>query len=147
MLNRRTMLTLFATMPILTECLSAEDAVVARGAWVRVPAPSKNETALYMELENHTSQKRAVVSASSDAAEKVELHEMKMEGKMMRMSPVSRIDIPTNGRASLKPGGLHAMMFGLKGHLVEGDTIRVTLKLDDGTTLPVTATVRQQPVE
>lgn len=146
--NRRTWLTLFATAPILAESLAAAEAtVVAREAWVRVPAPSKDQTALYLELENHSAQNRAVVSAVSDAAEKVELHEMKMEGKMMRMSPVAQIDVPANGKASLKPGGFHLMMFGLKGRPAEGDTIRVTLKLDNGATVPVTATVRQQPVE
>jgi copper(I)-binding protein len=55
---------------------------------------------------------------------------MKNEGGMMRMSPVSQIDVPANGKTELKPGGLHVMLFGLKGKPVEGDTFVVTLKLD-----------------
>ena len=55
----------------------AQDAgVVARDAWVRVPLPSKTETALFAVLENHSAERRAVVSASSDAADKVEMHEI-----------------------------------------------------------------------
>lgn len=158
--------------------------VEAHDAWIRVPAPSKTETALYMVIENHTSQPRAVVSASSDAAAKLEMHEMKMvkqdqsmpksdnsmsmggngssmgqsnssmgqssmamsakpsDQSMMVMMPIHKIVIPANGKATLAPNGLHIMMFGLKSRPAAGDKINVTLKLDDGTTVPVVATVR-----
>jgi len=149
--------------------------VVAHDAWVRVPAPSKMDTALYLVLENHTSTPRAVVSASSDAAAKVEMHEMKIVKKddsmskaagstdksmgssdssmsmsmnehssqpMMTMTLVGRIVIPANGKVALAPNGLHFMIFGLKSRPAMGDKIKVTLKLDDGTTVPVVATVK-----
>ena len=155
--------------------------VVAHDAWVRVPAPSKTETALYMVLENHTSQPRAVVSVSSESADKVEMHEMKTvkqgdsmnnnagsmndsnssmgksdsssdqssmsmgkpaDQSMMAMMPIKKIEIPANGKTTLAPNGLHLMMFGLKTRPAPGDKIKVTLKLDDGTTIPVEATVR-----
>jgi copper(I)-binding protein len=123
----------------------AEDAgVVARdGAWVRAVPPSKTETALYVVLENHTAERRQVVAGSSDAAEKVELHEMKMNRAVMTMSPVARVPIPAKGKAEFAPNGLHVMLFCLKKPLAVGDTITVTLKLDDGTTVPVTAKARK----
>ena len=150
-----------------------EPAVVAHDAWVRMPAPSKMETALYLVLENHSSQPRAVVSASSDAAAKLEIHEMKTVMKddsmgksggpmnqstggsdssmpmdkpasqpMMAMTPISKIEIPANGKITLAPNGLHIMMFGLKSRPAMGDKINVTLKLDDGFTVPVVAIVK-----
>jgi len=139
-------------------------AVVASDAWARVPAPSKTETALYMVLENRSAQPRAVVSATSPAATKIEMHEMKMikaESKtdtkmpgmpstakpgdqgMMTMMPVAQIAVPAKGKTTLAPNGFHMMLFGLKSKLSAGDKIAVTLKLDDGTTVPVTAEVRQ----
>lgn len=151
--------------------------VVASDAWVRMPAPSKTETALYMVLENKSSQVRSVVSVTSDAAEKVEMHAMKTikssnststgsspmgggdnsmaksdsssmsmgqsDQSMMAMMPIKKIDIPAHGKTTLSPNGLHMMMFGLKERPAPGDKINVTLKLDDGTTIPVVATVRQ----
>ncbi len=149
-----------------------QDAVVAHDAWIRVPAPSKMDTALYMVIENHSSQPKAVVSASSGAAAKLEMHEMKTVNKddsmgksgdsmnkpsggdsmamsadkpsqsMMTMTPVSKIEIPANGKVTLAPNGFHIMMFGLKSRPAMGDKINVTLKLDDGTTVPVVATVK-----
>jgi periplasmic copper chaperone A len=120
-----------------------EAAVVARDAWVRVPLPSKTETALFVVLENHSAQRRKVVSVSSEAATAAEMHEMKMVKMTMSMTPVTEIAIPAKGKTSLNPDGLHIMLFGLKARPVVGDTINVTLKLDDGSTVPVTATVRK----
>lgn len=116
---------------------------MARDAWVRVPLPSKTETALFVVLENHSAQRRKVVSVSSEAATAAEMHEMKMVKMTMSMTPVTEIAIPAKGKTSLNPDGLHIMLFGLKARPVVGDTINVTLKLDDGSTVPVTATVRK----
>ena len=157
----------------LAPALYAQNAsVTASDAWARVPAPSKSETALYMVVENRGSQPRAIVSVSSEAASKVEMHEMKLVKKdsadaqkagmpemdknaqkdnatnvaktdeMMVMTPVPQISIPAKGKTTLMPNGFHIMLFGLKSKLAPGDKINVTLKLDDGNTVPVTATVR-----
>jgi periplasmic copper chaperone A len=130
--------------PFWAASLGAQDAgIVVRDAWARVPQPSKMETALYMVIENHSPQKRAVVSASSDAAGKVEMHQMRMDGRIMIMTPVAEIAIPARGKASLSPNGFHMMMYRLKTRPTAGDTLNVVLKLDDGTAVPVTATVRK----
>ena len=117
--------------------------VIARDAWVRVPLPSKTETALYLVLENHSSQRRAVVSVSSDSATAAEMHQMTMVRMTMVMTPISQVAIPAKGKTSFNPNGLHIMLYGLKTRPAPGDTINATLKLDDGTTVPVEATVRK----
>jgi hypothetical protein len=115
-----------------TGSLTAQTApVVARDAWAREPAPSRDVTALFVVLENHSAAPRSVVSAFTDAADTAELHEMKMDNGKMSMSPVKQIDLPAGGKTELKPGGLH-------------DTLSVTLTLDDGTKVPVSAIVRKQ---
>ena len=119
-------------------------AVVAHDAWAREPAPSRDVTALFVVLENRGSTTKAVVSAESEMADKVELHEMKMDGAMMRMSPVKQIEVPAGRKTELKPGGLHVMIFGLKRRPAVGDALAVTLTLDDGSKVPVVATVRRQ---
>jgi copper(I)-binding protein len=143
-LSRRAAVKLCAAGLFFEGVLAADDAAVtARDAWVRLPAPSKMDTAMYVTLENHSSQRRAVVAGSSEAAASVELHEMKMDHMVMRMTPVAEVKIPAKGKVSFNPNGLHVMLFGLKTRPVLGDAITVTLKLDDGSTVPVTATVRK----
>lgn len=148
---------------LFASVLAAQNgAVVAHDAWARIPAPSKMETAVYMVIENHSAQPRAVVSVSSNAADKVEMHQMKMlaaekkeekassmpgmakKEEMMVMTPVTQIAVPANGKSTLSPNGFHLMLFGLKSRPAEGDKLLVTLKLDDGTTVPVTAVVRKE---
>ena len=155
-----------AGMLLVFAAAAQNPAVIASGAWARVPPPSKTDTtAMYMVLENRSSQPRAVVSATSPVVTKIEMHEMKVvkpEAKtdskmpgmpsaakpadqgMMTMMQVAQIAVPANGKTTLMPNGFHMMLFGLKSKLSAGDKIPVTLKLDDGTTVPVTAEVRQQ---
>jgi periplasmic copper chaperone A len=139
---RKTLLLSLALLAALTS--PAQDAaVVARNAWVRLPLPSKTETALYVTLENHGDQRRSVVGGVSEAAAKIELHEMKMIRSAMYMAPVTEVKIPAKGKVSFTPESYHVMLYGLKSKLMVGDSITVTLKLDDGGTVPVRATVRK----
>jgi copper(I)-binding protein len=128
---------------LLTGLFAQDTGVVARDAWVRMPAPSKNEAALYLVVENHTSEKRKIVSVSTDAAAQAEMHQMRMERMTMVMTPISEIAISAKGKTSLNPNNLHIMLFGLKSRPAIGDVINVKLKLDDGGTVPVMATVRK----
>jgi copper(I)-binding protein len=107
-----------------------------------------------MVIENKSGSARSVVSVSSPDVTKIELHEMKMTHSaqggaghdaghsMMTMMPVARIEVPAKGRVALAPNGLHLMLFGLTSKLAEGSKVTLTLKLDDGSTVAVVASVR-----
>jgi copper(I)-binding protein len=69
-----------------------------------------------------------LVSASSPAVDKVEIHTMTMDGGVMKMRPLpDGIAIPAGGTAKLAPGGYHMMLLGLKAPLVEGKLVPLTL--------------------
>jgi copper(I)-binding protein len=143
-LIQRILLMSYAAGLFCAPAFYAQDSgVVVHDAWVRVPLPSKTETVAYMVIENHSSQKRALVSASSDVAGVIELHQMRMDGKVMSMAPVPKIEIPARGKATLSPSGYHLMMFRLKQKPAVGDNVNIVLKLDDGTSMPVVATVKK----
>jgi periplasmic copper chaperone A len=117
--------------------------VVAHDAWARLPPKSKTDTALFMVVENHSAQPKTIVGASSEDAASAELHQMTMTKMIMVMMPVSHISIPARGKTSFDPNGFHVMLFGLKTRPALGDKLHVTLKLDDGTTVPVEAIVKK----
>ncbi|HPV76696.1 MAG: copper chaperone PCu(A)C [Gemmatimonadetes bacterium] len=117
--------------------------VTAKDAWVREATGARKVTGAFLVLENPGTVARSVVSGTADVAEKLELHEMVRDGTMMKMSPVKSIEIPAGGKTELKPGGLHLMLFGLKRPLAAGDSIHVTLTLDDGSTVMLMAGVRK----
>jgi periplasmic copper chaperone A len=134
---------LFAAVTGAARSAAAQAATVtAKDVWVREAPAGRPTTAVFLVLTNSGTTARHVVSGATAAADTLELHEMKRDGNMMQMSPVSRITVPAGGDVTLRPGGLHLMLFGLRKPLVAGDTIRVSLTLDDGTKLEVPAEVR-----
>ena len=110
--------------------------------YARSVPPGQPNSVVFMHIVNRGDTARALVSGKTDAADVVELHTHTMEDGMMKMRRVERIEIPGKGAVSLEPGGLHVMLIGLKRNLVPGETVDLTLELDDGTALQVQAPVR-----
>jgi len=98
--------------------------------------------AVYVTIANTGKEADALVSASSDASQTVELHEVKNEGGVMKMRPVPRIAVPAGGKIEMKPGGYHVMLLGLKYDLKPGDKVEVMLKFERGGEVRVDAPVK-----
>jgi hypothetical protein len=99
-------------------------------------------SAAYMILKNTGNEADRMLSADSDIAEAVELHISEMKDGVMTMHQVDGIDIPGNGQAELKPGGLHVMLIGLKQELKVGDIVNFTLNFEKSGTITTEADVR-----
>ncbi len=117
--------------------------IVPNDPWMREPLARAEQTGVFVVLENKSNQKRQLVSAASPIAERVELHTMSMDKGMMKMTQVKAIDIPASGKAELKPGSFHIMLFGLKEKPAAGASVDLTLTFDNGDTLPIKAVVRK----
>ncbi|SOZ98609.1 conserved hypothetical protein, DUF461; putative TRANSMEMBRANE PROTEIN [Cupriavidus taiwanensis] len=98
-------------------------------AWVRGTVPTQTASGAFMVLHAHQDAKLVGVSSPLAAAE---LHEMKMEGNVMRMRQVKSLDLPKMQNVELKPGGYHVMLMDLKAQLKPGDTVPITLKIEQG---------------
>jgi copper(I)-binding protein len=81
-----------------------------------------------MKIENKGNTGDQLLSASSSAAGEVQLHEMAMEGNVMKMRQVKDIAVPAGGSVELKPGSYHLMFMNLKGPFSAGQTVPVKLK-------------------
>ena len=100
-------------------------------------------TAAFMEIHNAGDKPRALVSASSAAAEAVELHTHTNVDGVMQMRQVKQIDLAADSITLLQPGGLHIMLIGLKKPLKMGDKVLISLQLDDGSLLELDLPVRK----
>jgi len=98
--------------------------------------------AVYATIGNTGKEQDALLSASSDAAQTVELHETKDEAGVMRMRPVPKIAVAAGGKIEMKPGGYHVMLLGLKRDLKPGDKVEVRLKFERGGEVHVHAPVK-----
>lgn len=103
--------------------------VEVKDAWARATVPGQKATGAFMKLTAKGGAK--LVSASSPAAGVTEVHEMKMEGEVMKMRAVSGLDLPAGKTVELKPGGYHVMLMDLKAPLAKDSTIDITLVFKD----------------
>ncbi|MBK1718285.1 copper chaperone PCu(A)C [Thiocystis violacea] len=121
----------------------AADNITVEDPYARAVPPGQPNSAVFMAILNRGASDRALVGAESPAAKVVELHTHVHEDGMMRMRRVERIDLPAGETVTLKPGGLHVMLIGLKGDLQPGDSVELTLIHDDGEKIQVKAPVRR----
>lgn len=119
------------------------DSLIIRDAWARAATTSDGMSAVYLVIENTGDQPDRLLHAHCEVASTVELHESKMENGMMRMQPVSGVDIPAHSTVELRPGGLHIMLIGLTHDLVPGDELEVELHFERAGHVPVRAIVNQ----
>ena len=118
--------------------------ITVSDAWAR-PSPMMNRAgAAYLVIQNNGAAEDKLLSVESDVAQTIELHETKEMNGMMAMSPVPNIPVPANGKAELKPGGLHVMLIGLNRELKAGDKMQLTLNFEKAGKVPVTAEVKEQ---
>ena len=117
-----------AIAPSHAEDVKAGDLVISQ-PWSRAtPGGAKVGTG-YLTIENRGTTPDRLVSGSTDAAKKLEVHEMAMTNGVMTMRAVEGGIVIVPGKTvSLAPGGYHLMLFELKGTLKQGEKVPVTLK-------------------
>ncbi|WPB83192.1 copper chaperone PCu(A)C [Sediminicoccus rosea] len=134
MTHRRHLLLATALLPLAGPAL-AQDRVTELGPlrivnpWTRA-AGQGMQGGGFLVIRNTGATPDRLVSASSPAAGRMELHTHVRDGDVMRMRPVNDIPVPANGEVSLQPGGLHLMLIGLTQPMNAGQTIPVTLRFE-----------------
>ena len=106
---------------------AATGAIKIENAYTRATVPGQQVAGGFMKIENKGAADQ-LISASSPAAGEVQLHEMAMDGNVMKMRQVKDIVLPAGGTVELKPGGLHLMFMNIKAPLAAGQTVPVKLK-------------------
>ena len=110
--------------------------------WVRATVPAAKSAGALMHLQSATNAR--LVGVSTPVAGRAEIHEMAMENNTMRMRAVDGIDLPAGKPVHLASGGYHLMFFELKQQLKEGETVPVTLTVQDAAKKQTSVTVQAQ---
>ena len=104
--------------------------VDVKSAWIRTSVQGQKATGAFMTLTAKDGNR--LVGASSPVAGVVEVHEMKMEGDIMRMRALPNgLDLPAGKPVALQPGGYHIMLMDLKADLPKDSTVPMTLSFKD----------------
>ena len=96
--------------------------------WARATMPGQKVSGAYMQIRSDADAR--LVGVSSPAVPRVEVHEMKMDGDVMRMREVQAIDLPKGKTVALAPGGYHIMLMNLPQPIAAGDVIPLTLVIE-----------------
>jgi len=113
---------------LLSLAATAHADVTVKDPWVRATVMQQKATGLFVQLTSSTDAR--LISAATPVAGVAEIHEMAMEGNVMKMRAVPGVDLPAGKAVDLKPGGYHVMLMDLKRPLKEGDNVEVTLTIE-----------------
>jgi periplasmic copper chaperone A len=110
-------------------------------AWARATPGSTAPGAAYLTIVSPVADR--LIGVSSPIAKSAQLHTMTMQSGVMRMRPITGIDLPAGKTVTLKPGGMHIMLTGLTGPLKEGQSFPLTLSFKSGGTKEISVTVNK----
>ncbi|CAN5234777.1 copper chaperone PCu(A)C [soil metagenome] len=118
------------TAPACAEDVRAGDLVISQ-PWSRATPGGAKVAGGYLTVENKGTSPDRLIGGSSDAAGRVEVHEMATTNGVMTMRPLDGGLVIAPGKTvKLAPGGYHLMLFDLKGPLKQGGKISVTLEFE-----------------
>ena len=113
--------------------------LVVENPWARESVTPTG--AAYLTVRNQGGEDDRLVGIATDVADRAEIHSTLMQDGVMRMRPVEAVEVPAHGEAVLEPGGLHVMLFGLKGPLEEGKSFALTLAFEKAGEVEVVTTI------
>ena len=147
------LLTALAALTFSTaQAQPADPAIAIKDAWVRTTVPGQKATGAFMKIT--AKEGTRLVGASTPVAGVAEVHEMKMDGDVMKMRALPGVELPAGKTVELKPGGFHVMLMDLKAALPKDSTVPLTLLFKDAKgveskmelKLPVSAAAPAGPV-
>lgn len=99
--------------------------------WARATPKGARVAGGYMKITNNGTTPDRLLGGSTDAAQKLEIHEMRMDGSVMKMRELPNgLEIPPGATVELKPGSFHVMMTGVSRPFVKGERVKAALTFE-----------------
>ncbi|MFL5111193.1 MAG: DUF1775 domain-containing protein [Microvirga sp.] len=118
-------------------------ALVVEAPWSRATPGGAKVAGGYMRITNAGTEPDRLIGGSLPAAARFAVHEMSMQGEVMRMRPLETgLEIKPGATVELKPGGYHIMFMDLTEPLKEGQTLKGTLLFEKAGAVTVEYAVR-----
>ncbi|NER60686.1 copper chaperone PCu(A)C [Pseudomonas sp. MAFF212428] len=118
-----------ALLSLFGAALPAVAQTTVEGAWVRASVPSQQATGAFMTITASADSK--LVAVESPAAKTVQVHQMTMHNDVMGMAEVKSLALPAGKPVVLDSNGYHVMLMGLVKQVKEGDSVPLTLIVED----------------
>jgi uncharacterized protein YcnI/copper(I)-binding protein len=114
-------------------------------AAVKAMTPGQPVAGGFFTLTNHGKHDDRLVAVTTDArVDHVEIHEMKMEGDVMRMRQLpDGLAVPAGATVELKPGGLHLMFMGVAKPFTAGESVKAVLEFEKAGKVEIVMPVKE----
>ncbi len=104
--------------------------------WASEPAGAKADViAGFMCFQNDSAATIRIVGASSEAVERIEIHDITYEEGIARMKKLAGVDVPPHGSKCLRPGSTHFMLIGIDSSIRSGADARLQIVTASGNEL------------
>jgi copper(I)-binding protein len=126
---------LAAVLALATTAASAHDykagPLEIKHPWSRATPKGATVAGGYLSIVNTGSAPDRLIGGSVDGAGKFEIHEMSMDGGVMKMRSLPKgLEIKPGQTVELKPGSYHLMFIGLKAPFEQGKRVKGTLEFE-----------------
>jgi len=99
--------------------------------WARATPKGASVGGGYLKITNTGSTPDRLVNGASEASQRFEIHEMSMDGGVMKMRALPKgLEIKPGQTVELKPGGYHVMFVGLNRPFAQGERVKATLEFE-----------------
>jgi periplasmic copper chaperone A len=126
---------------LASAALAQSGPISVTDAWAR--ASNVPTGAVYMTINNTGGTDDRLVAAQSPVAKIVQVHIEINDNGIMKMRQLQSVDVKSNSKATLSPGGIHLMLIGLKHHLKTGQSFPLTLTFEKAGKIEVTVAVKK----
>ena len=111
--------------------------------WSRA-TPGKARTGVaYLTISNHGKAPDKVLSITTPAAKRADIHRTQMKDGMMTMQPMGALILRPGSSTLLRPGGIHVMLVGLKTPLKKGGSFDLTLNFEKAGSLTISVGIEK----
>ena len=110
--------------------------------WARATASTAPAGGGFLTITNKGTTADRLIAVRTPVAEQAQIHEMKMDGNVMRMRALDGgLEIPPGATVTLAPGGFHLMLMGLRKPLVRDTRVPLTLVFEKAGSIDVELSV------
>jgi len=99
--------------------------------WARATLKGSDVADGFMKIVNHGSTPDKLLSVSVEFAKSSQIHDMKMDGDVMKMVELKEgLEIPAGATVELKPKSMHVMFIGVTGDLIPDEMVEGELTFE-----------------
>lgn len=130
------------SLPAFSQNSDLKGVEISQG-YIRETIPGTSISSAYLTIRNTHQQALKLIAVTSKVSPRLELHQHSMtDSGMMKMRQVPYIMIPANSEVTLKPSGLHIMIFELTKGLMADEQIPLTFIFENQQVVNITLPVQ-----